>query len=81
MRADDPVTTSVDESLGRSWDMYLGSIVCQIVDLSHTRQFSQRTPFPELVEFGSAGFGSDMYPNNLWYINPESIEFVPRQDW
>ncbi|HZL80672.1 MAG TPA: hypothetical protein VFC06_01830, partial [Demequina sp.] len=28
MRADDPVTTSVDESLGRSWDMYLGSIVC-----------------------------------------------------
>jgi len=77
--ADDPLT-GVDESdHPRSLRLY-GSVVCRTVDLRDVDVIVNHPPLPQIVEFGSAGFGSDVYPNNLWFINYESIEQVARSD-
>lgn len=77
---DNPATPGIDESDQRSRSIYAGAIVCDTVKLDHAFQVVNDPPFSGLVEFGAAGFGSDLYPNNLWFVNKESIEFVPRTE-
>jgi hypothetical protein len=78
---DDPSTSGIDESDARGNDQYIGSFVCAEVVLDSTYSLENHAPFAELVEFGAAGFGSDLYPANLWFLNREATEHVARQEW
>lgn len=78
---DNPATAGVDESTLRSSMDFVGSIVCRNVVLDYADSIINVPPSPEIVEFGEAGFGSDLYPSNLWFLDEGSMEFVPRQEW
>lgn len=78
---DDPSTGGIDESAIRGQVTYVGSLVCDTVVLDYAAGVMNVSPDPGVIEFGAAGFGSDVYPANLWYLNRESTEFVARTEW
>lgn len=60
----------------RSETRYVGSWVCDTVVLDQAYSISHRPPYPGLIEFGEFGFGSDVYLNNLWFVNYEATRAV-----
>lgn len=71
---DDPATPHDEAAAAMRTQAYYGSMVCKHVWLNWAGSVHSQTPFPELTEFGSSGFGSDLYPATLWFTDSSSTK-------